>query len=304
MENNFDYKEYNEKKYKTKYWTITRSKYKWFSNYVKLRVFKEWAEDVQNKDAFLDLGGGVGNWAFHFLNKYKKVIVLDISEEALRHIPEKEIIKVAGSATKIPLKNESVDCILLADVFEHILPKDLNKMMSELYRVLRKNGLIIIYTTQYGYGIDLIRKRLFGLMDGRLKLSEKNSGHLNRLKFSEFKRLIRKHNLYLEDYYHYSIIFKQLVEFTKNSIAKIIGKFTKDKSVREGQKIKDKMKSIKEPNIAFRIIFGTISFMLYFDILLFGKLIQGSSIFLKIRKSSGFGLSDAQDVSLDIRKIK
>lgn len=281
---NFDYEEYNEQKYKSKYWTINRSPYKWFSNYVKLKIFKKWANDARNKNVFLDVGGGVGNWAFHFSKEYEKVIVLDISKEALKEIPEKEFIKLHGSATKIPLKSNSVDCILLADVFEHILPKDLNLLMNELNRILRKNGLIIIYTTQYGFGIDLLRKRAFGLMDGRLKKSEKISGHLNRLKFLEFKQLIKSKGLVLEDYFHYGIIFKQIIEIPKNKIAALIGKAMRDSSVREGQAIKDKLKSVKEPKLSFKIIFGVLSFLCYLDIILFGKLIRGSSIFLKIRK--------------------
>lgn len=280
----FDYVSYNEEKYKTNYWTINRSPYKWFSNYVKLKIFKEWGDDVKRKNSFLDVGGGVGNWAFHFLEDYKKVIVLDVSKEALKQIPEKNIGKIFGSVTKIPMKDASVDCILLADVWEHILPEDLDKMVSELYRVLRPGGLILIYTTQYGYGIDLIRRRILGQMDGRLKKSEKKSGHVNRLTFNEFERMFANHNLIIEDYYNYGIIFKHIIESTKNNLAAIFGKFMKDDSVRKGQKIKDKLKRIEKPGLFFNMIFKPLSFAVYLDILLFGKLIPGSSIFLKIRK--------------------
>lgn len=284
MPKEFDYIKYNEDKYKENYWTINRSRYKWFSNYVRLKIFKKWAADVKNKDVFLDVGGGVGNWAFHFLNDYKSIIVLDISKEALRNIPEKEIMKIHGSVTDIPLKDNSADCILLSDVFEHILPKDTDKMMNELRRVLKPKGLLIIETTQYGYGIELIRRRILGQMDGRLKKTEKISGHVIRLKFDEFKGLIRKHGLVLEDYYHYSIIFKQLVESTKEFAARQIGKMSKDKSIRKGQAVKDKYKQIKEPGLIFKTIFGMLSFIVYLDIMLFGNWLPGSSIFLKIRK--------------------
>ena len=45
---------------------------------------------------------------------------------------EKEIIKKQGSVTEIPLESDSVDCILLADVFEHVVLEDLDKLLSEL----------------------------------------------------------------------------------------------------------------------------------------------------------------------------
>src|SRR3989339_977919 len=117
----FDYTKYNEEKYKSDFWTINRSPYKWFSNYVKLHIFKKWISKLKHKEVFLDVGGGVGNWAFHFLPDFKKVVVVDVSKEALKQIPEKEIIKKVGSATKLQLKSNYADYILLADVFEHIL---------------------------------------------------------------------------------------------------------------------------------------------------------------------------------------
>ena len=279
-----DYREYNEEKYKTDYWTINRSKYKWFSNYVKLKIFLKWAHEVKNKEVFLDAGGGVGNWAFHFLKEYKKVIVLDISESALKKIPEKEIIKKQGSVTNIPIKDNSIDCILLADVFEHIVKEDLEKMLLELKRILKKDGAIIIFTSQYGYGIKLTFSRLFGKMKGRVMNSEIKDGHVNRLKFKEIKDLTEKTGLKIENYYHYSIVFQQLTDFIKDMIAKNIDKINKNKATREGQIIKDKLKRIEKPGFLFLMIFKTISFISYLDIILFGKIIPGETIFLKLKK--------------------
>ena len=284
----FDYKEYNEEKYKTDFWTINRSEYKWFSNYVKLRVFKKEASKIKDKGVFLDAGGGVGNWAFHFLKDFKKIIVLDISNEALKRIPEKEIIKKQGTVTKIPLKANSVNCILLADVFEHVMPKDLNKMLGELRRVLKKDGRIIIFTSQYGYGIRLIFNKILGKMQKEQKNLMKlefKEGHLNRLRFSTMKKLIKDNGLKIENYYHYSIIFQQLTDFMKDESSKIIDKMHGKRATREGQVIKDRLKRIKKPNFLFQLFFGTLSFISYLDVILFGKIIPGESIFLTLRKS-------------------
>lgn len=284
----FDYKKYNEGKYKEDFWTINRSEYKWFSNYVKLKIFKKEASKVKNKEVFLDAGGGVGNWAFHFLKDFEKVIVLDISNEALKRIPEKEIIKKQGSVTEIPLNSNSVDCILLADVFEHVAPEDLNKLLNELKRVLKKDGRIIIFTSQYGYGIRLILNRIFGRMqkeNKNLMKLEAKEGHLNRLKFSAMKKLIKNNGFKIENYYHYSIIFQQLTDFIKDESSKIIDKISGKKATREGQVIKDKLKRIKKPNFLFQVFFGILSFISYLDVILFGKIIPGESIFLTLKKS-------------------
>ncbi len=284
----FDYKKYNDGKYKEDFWTINRSEYKWFSNYVKLKIFKKEASKVKNKEVFLDAGGGVGNWAFYFLKNFKKVIVLDISNEALKRIPEKEIIKKQGSVTEIPLNSDSVDCILLADVFEHISPEDLNKLLSELKRVLKKDGRIIIFTSQYGQGVRLSINRIFGKMqkeNKNLMELEAKEGHLNRLKFSAMKKLIKNNGLEIENYYHYSVIFQQLTDFMKDESSKIIDKISGKKATREGQVIKDKLKRIKKPKFLFQLFFGILSFISYLDIILFGKIIPGESIFLTLKKS-------------------
>lgn len=280
----FDYTKYNEEKYRSDFWTINRSPYKWFSNYVKLRIFKKWASELKRKEVFLDVGGGVGNWAFHFLSDFKKVVVVDISKEALNQIPEKEIIKKTGSATNLPFKKNYADYILLADVFEHILPKDLPKMMRELHRVLKKEGNIIIFTSQYGYGITLLLKRAFGKMKGHLMLSELNEGHLNRLTFREIKELTNKNSLSIEEYYHYSIFFQQATDFLKDTLAKLIDMLKGEKATREGQVIKDKLKRVDKPGFLFKLIFSALSYISYLDIVLFGKWLPGQTIFLKIKK--------------------
>jgi cyclopropane fatty-acyl-phospholipid synthase-like methyltransferase len=277
-----DYESYNDDRYKKGFWNINRSKHKFFSNYVKLKIFKKWSRR-KNKGTILDLGGGVGNWAYHFLGDFEKVVVLDISNEALSKIPEKEIVKIHGSVLNIPLKSKAVDVVLMADVFEHIYVHELDIMMSEVKRILKDDGRIIIFTSQYGYGIDLLSKRF---RYTRRKIIEEEylegHGHLNRLKFSEMKRLIKKQGLVIEDYYHYSIIFQLLTDFLKNSLAKIIDKLRKEKSEREGQVIKDKLKNI-ERGLLFSIS-KFLSKISYLDIIIFGKICPGSTIFLKLKK--------------------
>lgn len=275
----YDYKKYNEQKYAEDYWAINRSPYKWFSNYTKLKIFKKFSRKVKNKNVFLDVGGGVGNWAFHFLKEFKKVIVLDISKKALSKIPEREIIKIEGSATNIPLKNNSVDYILLADVLEHIHAPDLDNVARELKRVLAKEGKIVIYTSQYGYGIELILHRLFGGMQGRLMKDELKEGHVNRMTFKELEKLFEKAELKITDYYHYSFIFQQSTDFIKDKLSSLMqGK--KGNHLRKGQELKNRLKVKTE--LLPRIIFSLFSWISYLDVILFGKLIPGSSIFLEI----------------------
>jgi ubiquinone/menaquinone biosynthesis C-methylase UbiE len=282
----YDYKDYNEQKYETGFWNINRSKYKWFQNYTKLKIFSKWIKASKGKSVFLDAGGGVGNWTFYFLKDFKKCIVLDISKNALAQIPEKEIIKLHGSILKIPLPDDSVDCILLADVFEHIFPKDLPLMLNELARILKKDGRVIIFTSENGYGIDLVFDKLFGQMREGLTPADIECGHVNRLTLNEKTSLFKQAGLKLADYYNYSIFFQQFTDFVKDSSAKIIGRlFARNKSEESGQFLKDRFKTQKEPNFLARLFFYVPTLISYLDIAL-GKFIRGSYIFLLLEKSN------------------
>lgn len=280
------YKKYNEEKYTQNYWGIDRSKYKWFSKYVKFKILDRWIDSLKNKDSsLLDAGGGVGNYAFLFKNKFKHVAVLDISKKALDSIPEEDIIKIHDSVINPKIKKYSFDCILLIDVFEHIDPKDLEKMMQNLGKLLKEDGKILIFTSQFGYGTGLIWKRIIGDKN-RLKKGEEREGHLNRLTFEEMKFLFKKTGFVIEDFYHYSIIFQQITDFIKDSFAKISLIFRTQNpidKIRLGQSVKEHIRQ-KEENFFIKLPLKILSYISYFDIILFGKLLPGESIFLKIRK--------------------
>lgn len=281
---NYSYKRTYEERYKKKLYRLNRSKYRWFSNYVKLRIFRKFIRNLKNREMLLDVGGGTANWSYLFLKDFNKIAVLEISKQALKQIPEKEIIKKHGSVMKMPIKSESIDCILLIDVFEHIAEKDIVKMVKELDRVLKKDGKIIIFTSEYGLGISFIFHRILGDMEGRLTKREIRAGHLNRLKFAEIKKLLEENNLKIEDYYHYGQFFQPITEFLKDSFAKIMDKIRGKKDIIDGQDFKDKINETKEIPIIARIILYLFSFVSCLDILFFGKIIPGDSIFLSVVK--------------------
>jgi SAM-dependent methyltransferase len=48
-----------------------------------------------------------------------------------------------GSAESIPFENDSFDCLILANVFEHIYPSNRIAALSEMRRVLRPGGVVV-----------------------------------------------------------------------------------------------------------------------------------------------------------------
>jgi len=279
-----DYKKVNEDFYSKGYWGIDRSKNKWFSKYVKARVIGKMIDG--KKGVLYDAGGGVGNWAWYFKNGFEKIIVSDISKKSLEKIPEKEIIKIECSVLKNKLKDKSVDVVLLIDVFEHIQKNDLTEMMSDLRRILKDDGIIVIYTGYYGYGYGIIWQRVFH-PERRLLFGEENEGHVNRLNFREYLDLFEKSGLKIKSYYFYSVIFQQMTDKIKDVFARVGSKISGRGKVdaelgRAGQSIKEEFRE-KEEKPLFKLIFKILSKISYLDIYL-GKIISGNSIFICLEK--------------------
>jgi len=104
---------------------------------------------LQKGQAVLDYGCGIGSFsipAAKMVGDDGVVYALDIHPLAIKAV-EKEIrkkrfsnIKTILSARETGLPDESVDVVLLYDVFQMISDKD--KLLEELYRVLKSGGIL------------------------------------------------------------------------------------------------------------------------------------------------------------------
>jgi len=116
----------------------------------------------------LDIAAGVG-FTSAIISKNEnvnKVYCIDISEHRLKKIApvifkqydanEEKIVRIVGSFYNIKLDDSSVDLVVMSQAFHHALePK---KMLSEIYRVLKKSGLIIITGEKIiGYKMYLLK---------------------------------------------------------------------------------------------------------------------------------------------------
>ncbi|GCC10046.1 putative S-adenosylmethionine-dependent methyltransferase/MSMEI_2290 [archaeon] len=89
----------------------------------------------------LNIGAGTGD-DLEVLNKFGKNYVIDIDKDALSVIDDKlcEERKIAD-ACNLPYDDNFFDVAVSFDVFEHI--KNDQKAISEVYRVLKENGVLI-----------------------------------------------------------------------------------------------------------------------------------------------------------------
>lgn len=91
-------------------------------------------------NSILDVGCGDGHIT-NFLPKNIKVVGMDISESALKHVNKEKVI---GDITKMPFEDNSFDLVMANDILEHINDIDHQKALNELQRVAKKYILITV----------------------------------------------------------------------------------------------------------------------------------------------------------------
>lgn len=102
-------------------------------------------ENIRSKRIFLrgiDLGSS-GNSFLFFLDNLKQKSFYDIANLPLKqYINEYSWHPLCGDLVRLPYREESFDFVCALDVLEHI--KDDKLAVSEISRILKKNGLVVI----------------------------------------------------------------------------------------------------------------------------------------------------------------
>jgi len=96
----------------------------------------------------LDLGCGLG-WGGSFLSPKGYVIGLDIDKEAIREAKRRyasnsNVEFICADATNLPFRDKSLDTVVSIENIEHI--KDQEKYIQTVYRVLKKDGILVLST--------------------------------------------------------------------------------------------------------------------------------------------------------------
>ncbi len=112
----------------------------------------------QKAKIIADVGCGKGWLAKKLLFLDRIVVSIDVSFEnvskVLKLYPDEKHFGIVADGYHLPFKNESFDCTVASEVIEHLEQPD--KFISELIRVTKQNGSIIL-TTPYK---EKIRKTL------------------------------------------------------------------------------------------------------------------------------------------------
>ena len=94
-------------------------------------------------DVVVDIGGGSGALAKFIVGKVNKITVIDSSEKMLEQCRKHSgVVCMNGRAENLPLQNDSVDKVIIADAFHHF--PDQAKAIQEIRRVLKPGGAAVL----------------------------------------------------------------------------------------------------------------------------------------------------------------
>jgi SAM-dependent methyltransferase len=110
----------------------------YFSRKALLKQIKSSSKKLTGR--LLDFGCGSKPYRSLFFN-VSEYIGIDV-DNGESHNHENENIDIFYDGQTIPFENEVFDSILASEVLEHV--PDIDKILSELYRVLKKNGKILV----------------------------------------------------------------------------------------------------------------------------------------------------------------
>lgn len=114
--------------------------------------------DIYDVKTFIDIGCGNGTLTYYF-NKYlgaEFAVGLDIDRKLIdeaRSLKSSHIRLIWGDGACLPFRDESVNCITLFSIFEHV--EDQNRLLQEAHRILKKDGLLIMQIPNKYFPIEL-----------------------------------------------------------------------------------------------------------------------------------------------------
>lgn len=114
----------------------------------------------------LDLGCAQGTFCFVLAPLCKHVTGVDYSEKAIEicnRLLEKSSFKnisfVQADCQDTGLEGQSFDVIMAADLLEHLYPKVSEKTLDECWRLLKKEGKLVIWTPHRGHIFEILKNR-------------------------------------------------------------------------------------------------------------------------------------------------
>jgi ubiquinone/menaquinone biosynthesis C-methylase UbiE len=172
----------NLKVFRDKFFGLIKSK--WRENLFSRYLF---CNDYIKNKVVLDIPCGIG-WGSSLLKGYKELWGIDISPEIIEEAKQRysNIRFKTGNMTSIDFSNNYFDVVICLEGFEHITFLEGQKFLSEIKRILKNDGLLILTT----------------LLLNKNKYHSGNIYHLCEYKKEELSQVLNKKNFQIvnQDY--------------------------------------------------------------------------------------------------------
>ncbi|MBQ3352355.1 class I SAM-dependent methyltransferase [Candidatus Saccharibacteria bacterium] len=132
--------DYNGYDYKKIFWEDADRKYEDAADRMAIR--KLLPKHMEN---FVDIAGGYGRLADEYLPRAKSATLFDFSKSELKQAEEKYGKKLKtkqGDIYNLPFKDGEFSSLMMIRATHHF--KDMDKVLAELYRILRPGGVAVI----------------------------------------------------------------------------------------------------------------------------------------------------------------
>lgn len=103
-----------------------------------MEIIENIPKDVKT---ILDTGCGNGPLVNLIYKKFERVVGLDSSEEALKHV---ESEKVLADISSIPFRDKGFDLVVCSETLEHLPEKDYSRAVKEIKRVVKKYIIVTV----------------------------------------------------------------------------------------------------------------------------------------------------------------
>jgi SAM-dependent methyltransferase len=138
---------------------------RWFNKVIDSLQNSTWSQTLNNCSLsqgarVLDVGCGTGRWVRRLEEHGLCVVGIDQSSEMLSLARKRGTLSpmVSGEVQNLPFRDESFDCVTAVTVIQHIPPQEQLRALSEIVRVLRAGGYLLLIELIRGQGLHVFSR--------------------------------------------------------------------------------------------------------------------------------------------------
>lgn len=151
-------------------------------------LIRKFISEAQLKDKVLDIGAGHGDDLLFVreFNKNAQLFAVEIYPPYIKELESKGVTVFPSNIERdaLPFENESLDMILINQVFEHV--KDVFWLLHEITRVLKKDGYLIVGVPN----LASLHNRVLLLLGKQPTSIQNDSAHVRGYTKTDFKNLL------------------------------------------------------------------------------------------------------------------